>query len=216
MTNARSARAWFLAAAQGRGARREALRRRLHQRAGGRGFGIAPENMFVFWDWVGGRYSLWSSIGLPIALARRLRPLRGDARRRARDGRALPHRAARAEHADVLGLLGVWYSNFLGADTHAVLPYEQHLHRFPAYLQQLDMESNGKRVDRDGAPVRRAAPGPIVWGEPGTNGQHAFYQLLHQGTRAGAVRLPGRPESPIRSAITTGCCWPTASRRPRR
>ena len=127
-----------------------------------------------------------------------------------------PRRSSRTSPI-VLGLLGVWYSSVLGADSHAVLPYEQHLQRFPAYLQQLEMESNGKRVDRGGARRRRARPSPIVWGEPGTNGQHAFYQLLHQGTRLVLDAISSSASSrTIRSAIITACWSPTASRRPRR
>jgi glucose-6-phosphate isomerase len=138
--------------------------------------------MFVFWDWVGGRYSLWSSIGLPIALAvgyGHFAQLLDGAHEMDEHFRTAPL----AQNAPILlGLLGVWYSSVLGADSHAVLPYEQRLQRLPAYLQQLEMESNGKRVDRQGRVVKQQTA-PIVWGEPGTNGQHAFYQLLHQGTR---------------------------------
>jgi glucose-6-phosphate isomerase len=145
-------------------------------------FGIDPGNMFEFWDWVGGRYSYPSAIGLSLMLAigpdRFAELLAGfhlmDTHfRTAPFERNLPV---------LLGLLGVWYSNFFGAETHAVLPYSQYLQRFPAYLQQLDMESNGKSVTLDGAPVG-VDTGPVVWGQPGTNGQHAFYQLIHQGTR---------------------------------
>ena len=138
--------------------------------------------MFVFWDWVGGRYSLWSSIGLPIALAvgfGHFEQILDGAHEMDEHFRTAP---LEQNAPIVLGLLGVWYSSVLGADSHAVLPYEQHLQRLPAYLQQLEMESNGKRVDRDGRVVDFQTS-PIVWGEPGTNGQHAFYQLLHQGTR---------------------------------
>jgi glucose-6-phosphate isomerase len=138
--------------------------------------------MFVFWDWVGGRYSLWSSIGLPIALAigfAHFEALLQGAFDVDEHFRTTP---IEGNIPMLLGLLGVWYTDFFDADTHAVLPYDQYLRRFAAYLQQLDMESNGKRVDRDGTPVD-VPTGPIVWGEPGTNGQHAFYQLIHQGTR---------------------------------
>jgi glucose-6-phosphate isomerase len=148
-----------------------------------RKFGIDTDNMFAFWDWVGGRYSLWSAIGLPIALLvgidRFEEMLAG--------GHAMDEhfRVAPMERnvPVVLGMLGVWYANFLGAATHAILPYDQYLSRFAAYFQQGDMESNGKRVDREGRFIEDYTTGPIVWGEPGTNGQHAFYQLLHQGTR---------------------------------
>jgi glucose-6-phosphate isomerase len=145
-------------------------------------FGINPLNVFEFWDWVGGRYSLWSAIGLPIALfvgMDKFEELLGGAY--AMDGHF------RSSPLDnnipvLMGLLGIWYGNFFGVGSNAVFPYDQYLHRFPAYLQQLDMESNGKRVDRDGNEVDYDT-GMVVWGEPGTNGQHAFYQLIHQGTR---------------------------------
>jgi glucose-6-phosphate isomerase len=138
--------------------------------------------MFVFWDWVGGRYSLWSSIGLPVSIAMgygHFEQLLDGAHEMDEHFRTAP---LERNVPIVLGLLGVWYSSVLGADSHAVLPYEQRLLRLPAYLQQLEMESNGKRVDRAGRAVDFHTS-PIVWGEPGTNGQHAFYQLLHQGTR---------------------------------
>jgi glucose-6-phosphate isomerase len=138
--------------------------------------------MFGFWDWVGGRYSLWSSIGLPIALAVGskgfLELLEGA---RAMDEHFLTAPLERNGPV-IMGLLGVWYGNFWGARSQAILPYDQHLHRFPAYLQQADMESNGKRVDSQGREISTYATGPVVFGEPGTNGQHAFYQLIHQGT----------------------------------
>jgi glucose-6-phosphate isomerase len=144
-------------------------------------FGIDPANMFGFWDWVGGRYSLWSAIGLPIALAvgfERFEELLDGAFAMDEHFRNSP---LERNIPVLLGLAGIWNHNFLGAASHAVLPYDQHLHRFPAYLQQGDMESNGKSVSRDGERVDYAT-GPIIWGEPGTNGQHAFYQLIHQGT----------------------------------
>lgn len=145
-------------------------------------FGIDTANMFGFWDWVGGRYSMDSAIGLSLMLA-----IGPDA-----FGEMLAGFRAMDEHFRtapfqknlpvLLGLLGIWYNNFFGAESHAVLPYDQYLRRFPAYLQQLDMESNGKRVTRSGVSVPYQT-GPIIWGEPGTNGQHAFYQLIHQGTK---------------------------------
>jgi glucose-6-phosphate isomerase len=144
-------------------------------------FGIDTQNMFGFWDWVGGRYSLWSAIGLSIALyvgMDRFEEMLAGAHdmdehfRHAKFGANMPV---------IMALVGIWQRNFCKAASNAVLPYDQYLSRFPAYLQQLDMESNGKRVDKDGAPVDYAT-GPIIWGEPGTNGQHAFYQLIHQGT----------------------------------
>jgi len=145
-------------------------------------FGINVNNMFEFWDWVGGRYSLWSVIGLPVALVigmENFEELLAGAHDIDRHFRETPFRY---NIPVIMGLLGVWYHNFFGAASHAILPYDQYLHRFAAYFQQADMESNGKSVNRDGQPVDYAT-GPIIWGEPGTNGQHAFYQLIHQGTR---------------------------------
>ena len=145
-------------------------------------FGIDTANMFEFWDWVGGRYSYESAIGLSLMVA-----IGPEHFREMLDGfHAMDEHFRTAPFEQnlpvMLGLLGVWYNNFLGAQTHAVLPYDQYLWRFSAYLQQLDMESNGKRVDLDGNPVE-VQTGPIVWGQPGTNGQHAYYQLIHQGTK---------------------------------
>jgi glucose-6-phosphate isomerase len=182
MANGRSAREWFLARATDEAAVARHFVAISTNEAEVRQFGIAPENMFVFWDWVGGRYSLWSSIGLPIALAvgyGRFEQLLDGAHEMDEHFRTAP---IEQNVPITLGLLGVWYASVLGAESHAVLPYEQYLHRLPAYLQQLDMESNGKRVDREGRPVA-GHTAAVVWGEPGTNGQHAFYQLLHQGTR---------------------------------
>jgi glucose-6-phosphate isomerase len=146
-------------------------------------FGIDPQNMFAFWDWVGGRYSLWSAIGLPIAVVVGM----DGFEELLSGGHAMDEHfrtAPMEKNAPVLlAMLGIWYSNFLGAATHAILPYDQSLSRFAAYFQQGDMESNGKRVTREGQFIDDYTTGPIVWGEPGTNGQHAFYQLLHQGTR---------------------------------
>ena len=148
-----------------------------------RKFGIDTDNMFAFWDWVGGRYSLWSAIGLPIELMVGA----DDFEAMLAGGHAMDEhfRSAPLEKnvPVILGMLGVWYMNFFGAQTHAILPYDQYLSRFAAYFQQGDMESNGKRVDRKGRFIEDYTTGPIVWGEPGTNGQHAFYQLIHQGTR---------------------------------
>jgi glucose-6-phosphate isomerase len=145
-------------------------------------FGIEPEAMFGFWDWVGGRYSLESAVGLSLMLSvgpEHFRELLAGSRAMDEHFRSAP---AQQNLPVLLGLLGVWYANFWGAETLAVLPYDQYLVHFPDYLQQLDMESNGKRVDREGRPLDYAS-GPVVWGQPGTNGQHAFFQLLHQGTR---------------------------------
>lgn len=144
-------------------------------------FGIDPKNMFVFWDWVGGRYSLWSAVGLSICLSigyENFETLLAGAHEADMHFRHAPFNH---NIPVIMALLGIWYSEFFSADTHAVLPYDQYLHRFPAFLQQLDMESNGKSVDRNGKRVNYNT-GPVVWGEPGTNGQHAFFQLLHQGT----------------------------------
>jgi len=146
------------------------------------GFGIDSANMFEFWDWVGGRYSLWSAIGMSIALN-----IGFDNFIHLLSGAHWMDNHFKTADLDknvpvILALLGVWYSNFFGAETHALLPYDQYLHRFAAYFQQGDMESNGKYVTRQGEKVNYST-GPIVWGEPGTNGQHAFYQLIHQGTR---------------------------------
>ena len=186
MLNARSAREWFLARVGASVGVESAIARHFvavsTNEAEVRRFGINPANMFVFWDWVGGRYSLWSSIGLPIAIAAgfgRFEQLLQGACEIDEHFRTAP---LEDNVPITLGLLGIWYADFLGAETQAVLPYDQYLQRLPAYLQQLDMESNGKRVDRNGRLVE-VPTGPIVWGEPGTNGQHAFYQLIHQGTR---------------------------------
>jgi len=181
LTNARHARQW-LAAALGEeavGRHFVAVSTNAEEVAA---FGIDTANMFGFWDWVGGRYSVDSAIGLSLALSI------GPARfRQFLDGFHTidEHFRNTPLHLNapvIMGMLGIWYSNVLGAQTKAVLPYAQEMRRFPAYLQQLDMESNGKSVRLDGEPVSTTT-GPIVWGEPGTNGQHAFYQLLHQGTR---------------------------------
>jgi glucose-6-phosphate isomerase len=182
LVNARSAREWLLAGARGD---KKAIARHFvaisTNREAVQAFGIDPENMFEFWDWVGGRYSLWSAVGLAIALAvgmERFEELLEGAFevdehfRTAPFSRNLPV---------IMGLLGVWYGNFLGAESYAILPYDQSLRYFPDHLQQLDMESNGKRVDLSGKPVTYAT-GPIVWGQVGTLSQHSFFQLLHQGT----------------------------------
>jgi glucose-6-phosphate isomerase len=146
-------------------------------------FGIDTDNMFAFWDWVGGRYSLWSAIGLSIELvigADNFEELLAGGHDMDEHFRTAP---LHENLPVILGMLGVWYHNFFGAETHAILPYDQYMHRFSAYFQQGDMESNGKSVDRQGHRISDYSTGPIIWGEPGTNGQHAFYQLIHQGTR---------------------------------
>ncbi len=181
LTNARAARDWCVAALGSEAAVEHhfvAVSTNARQVAD---FGIDPAHMFGFWDWVGGRYSVDSAIGLSLVLAigaERFREMLAGFRAMDEHFRSAPFER---NMPVLLGLLGIWYADFLGAQTHAVLPYDQYLARLPAYLQQLDMESNGKRVDRQGVPVD-VATGPIVWGEPGTNGQHAFFQLLHQGT----------------------------------
>ena len=182
MTNAGAARRWLVGGLGDDSAVARHFVAASTNRAAVVGFGIAPDNMFEFRDWVGGRYSLWSAIGLPIAIAvgmTRFRELLAGAH--AMD---LHFRDAPLDRnvPVTLALLGLWYVNFFGAETHAVLAYDQRLDRFAAHLQQLDMESNGKRVTLDSTVVDHAT-GPVVWGEPGTNGQHAFFQLLHQGTR---------------------------------
>jgi glucose-6-phosphate isomerase len=182
MANAHSARDWFLAS----GAKETDVAKHFAALStnseGVAKFGIDTKNMFEFWDWVGGRYSLWSAIGLSIALSigfENFTELLAGAH--AMDEH---FRTAELEQSlpATLALIGIWYNNFFDAETNAILPYDQYMHRFAAYFQQGDMESNGKHVDRNGNPVDYST-GPIIWGEPGTNGQHAFYQLIHQGTK---------------------------------
>ncbi len=144
-------------------------------------FGIDPANMFEFWDWVGGRYSLWSAIGLPIAICIGMDDFEAFLEGAHEMDRHFVEAPMEENLPVILALMGIWYSNFVGVDTHTILPYDQYLHRFTAYFQQGDMESNGKRVNREGQFIDYET-GPIIWGEPGTNGQHAFYQLIHQGT----------------------------------
>jgi len=182
MTNAHTARQWFLEKAKDEKAIALHFAALSTNEAEVTRFGIDPENMFIFWDWVGGRYSLWGAIGLPIALTigyGNFEQLLKGAYASDRHFRTAP---LDKNIPVIMALLGIWYINFYGYDAHAILPYDQYLHRFPAYLQQADMESNGKSVGRDGLTVNYAT-GPLIWGEAGTNGQHAFYQLLHQGTK---------------------------------
>jgi len=182
MANAHSARDWFIKS----GGKDEDVAKHfaaLSTNADGVGkFGIDTKNMFEFWDWVGGRYSLWSAIGLSIVLSigfENFTELLAGAH-------AMDNHFKTAEPEQnlptILALVGIWYNNFFEAETNAILPYDQYMHRFAAYFQQGDMESNGKHVDRNGNNVEYST-GPIIWGEPGTNGQHAFYQLIHQGTK---------------------------------
>ncbi len=183
ITNATSARSWLL---KGLGGDEKAVAKHFVALSTNTekvaGFGIDVDNMFEFWDWVGGRYSYDSAIGLSLMIA-----IGPDRFREMLDGFRIVDEHFRNAPAEdnaplLMGLLGVWYGNFLDAQSHAVLPYSHYLSKFTAYLQQLDMESNGKSVDRDGRPVQWQT-GPVVWGTPGTNGQHAYYQLIHQGTK---------------------------------
>jgi glucose-6-phosphate isomerase len=183
LMNAHSARAWLVDKAKDEAAVAKHFVAVSTATAEVKKFGIDTENMFEFWDWVGGRYSLWSAIGLPIACMigmDRFEELLSGGHAMDEHFKSAP---LERNAPVILGLLGVWYANFFGAETHAILPYDQYMHRFPAYFQQGDMESNGKRVNRQGEPIADYTTGPILWGEPGTNGQHAFYQLIHLGTR---------------------------------
>ncbi|MBX2945420.1 MAG: glucose-6-phosphate isomerase [Cyclobacteriaceae bacterium] len=182
MTNAESARQWFMEKTGGKGAVEKHFVAVSTNKKAVTEFGIDPANMFVFWDWVGGRYSLWSSIGLSISCT-----IGYDNFVKLLEGAHEMDNHFRTETFEknipvILGLLSIWYNNFFGAASEAILPYDQYLHRFAAYFQQGNMESNGKSIDRAGQPVNYQT-GPIIWGEPGTNGQHAFYQLIHQGTK---------------------------------
>ena len=182
MTNAHTARTWFLETAQDEAHIAKHFVAMSTNTELVAAFGIDPENMFEFWDWVGGRYSLWSAIGLSIAIAigmDNFEALLAGAHRVDEHFRATPFER---NIPVTMALLGVWYNNFFDAQSHAILPYDEYLSRFPAYFQQGDMESNGKGVDKAGQAVDYST-GPIIWGEPGTNGQHAFYQLIHQGTK---------------------------------
>ncbi|MCX2497824.1 glucose-6-phosphate isomerase [Plesiomonas shigelloides] len=182
MTNALSAREWFLQSAHEQAHVAKHFAALSTNASAVAAFGIDTANMFEFWDWVGGRYSLWSAIGLSIALS-----IGFDNFEQLLSGaHAMDRHFAETELSHnlpvLLALIGLWYNNFYGVETEAILPYDQYMHRFAAYFQQGNMESNGKYVDRNGQPVDYQT-GPIIWGEPGTNGQHAFYQLIHQGTK---------------------------------
>ena len=182
MTNAESAKKWFLEKSNSKGDVAKHFVAVSTNTKAVTEFGIAPENMFVFWDWVGGRYSLWSSIGLSIVCTigyeNFVELLEGA---HAMDDH-FKNEPFEKNIPVQLALIGIWYVNFFDASSEAILPYDQYLHRFAAYFQQGNMESNGKSVDRSGSPVLYNT-GPVIWGEPGTNGQHAFYQLIHQGTK---------------------------------
>jgi glucose-6-phosphate isomerase len=183
MTNAQTAREWFLAAAKDEAAIARHFAAMSTNTAAVAKFGIDPKNMFEFWDWVGGRYSLWSAIGLSIALYLGMdnyEALLGGAHAVDDHFRTTPFEK---NVPVIMGLLGIWYNNFFDAQSHAILPYDQYLLHFPSYFQQGDMESNGKGVTREGERIQGYSTGPIIWGQPGTNGQHAFYQLIHQGTK---------------------------------
>lgn len=208
MTNARTAREWFLQHAPESAVSQHFVAVSTNAAAVAE-FGIDTSNMFGFWDWVGGRYSLWSAIGLPIALAvgmDNFRALLAGAHAMDEHFRSTPWRK---NLPVILGLLGVWYRNFFGASNHAVLPYDHSLRLLPQYLQQADMESNGKRTRRDGSEVAQDT-GAIIWGAPGTNGQHAFFQLLHQGTELipSDFILPAQTHHPLgehHKILTANC-----------
>ncbi|HNP16885.1 MAG TPA: glucose-6-phosphate isomerase [Fulvivirga sp.] len=182
MTNAHSARRWFLE----NGGYEESVKKHFVALSTNseavKAFGIDTNNMFEFWDWVGGRYSLWSAIGLSIACTIGYK----NFERLLEGAHAMDNHFKNEPFKNnipvTLATLGIWYNNFFKAESHALLPYDQYMHRFAAYFQQGDMESNGKQIDRNGKPISYQT-GPIIWGEPGTNGQHAFYQLIHQGTK---------------------------------
>jgi glucose-6-phosphate isomerase len=182
MTNAESARAWFLEKTKSEAAIAKHFVAVSTNTAEVTKFGIDPTNMFVFWDWVGGRYSLWSSIGLSIACTIGYANFEKLLEGAHRADEHFKNERFEKNIPVLLALIGIWYNNFFGAASEAILPYDQYLHRFAAYFQQGNMESNGKSVDRNGEAVGYQT-GPIIWGEPGTNGQHAFYQLIHQGTK---------------------------------
>lgn len=182
MANAFTARAWFLDAAQDESAISKHFVALSTNKSQVEKFGIDSSNMFAFWDWVGGRYSLWSAIGLSISLSIGYDNFEALLEGAHDMDNHLAYTPLEKNAPVILALLGIWYINFWNAPTHAILPYDQYMHRFAAYFQQGDMESNGKSVDRAGNHVNYAT-GPVIWGEPGTNGQHAFYQLIHQGTQ---------------------------------
>ncbi|CAJ1055789.1 glucose-6-phosphate isomerase-like [Xyrichtys novacula] len=202
ITNAESAKEWLLQSANDKSAVAKHFVALSTNSVKVQDFGIDPENMFEFWDWVGGRYSLWSAIGLSIALHvgfENFEQLLSGAHWMDNHFRSAP---LQQNVPVLLALLGIWYVNFFQAETHAMLPYDQYMHRFAAYFQQGDMESNGKYITKDGSRVNYHT-GPIVWGEPGTNGQHAFYQLIHQGTRMipADFLIPAQSQHPIRNNL---------------
>jgi glucose-6-phosphate isomerase len=182
MTNAETAKSWFLSKAGNESFVKNHFAALSTNAQAVTSFGIDTRNMFEFWDWVGGRYSLWSAIGLSIACGIGFT----NFEKLLEGAHAMDRHFAETSFDKnipvILALIGIWYNNFFGAETEAILPYDQYMHRFAAYFQQGNMESNGKYVDRNGQPVDYQT-GPVIWGEPGTNGQHAFYQLIHQGTK---------------------------------
>jgi glucose-6-phosphate isomerase len=182
MTNAHSAREWFLQSGAAEADIAKHFAALSTNAKDVSAFGIDTENMFEFWDWVGGRYSLWSAIGLPIALSLGFENFKELLAGAHASDQHFQNTEFESNVPVIMALLGIWYINFFDAETQAILPYDQYMHRFAAYFQQGDMESNGKHVDRNGNEVTYET-GPVIWGEPGTNGQHAFYQLIHQGTR---------------------------------
>jgi glucose-6-phosphate isomerase len=207
LTNARTVRAWLAKAVAERAGSHFAAVTANAQAA--RAFGISNERIFEFWDWVGGRYSLWSAVGLPIAIAAGMDRFEAMCE----GARSMDEHFSKAPFERnmpvILALLGVWYGDFHGAATHAVLPYDMRLKRLPDYLQQLEMESNGKRVTREGEPVDYATC-PVVWGAPGTNGQHAFFQMLHQGTQLVSTDFiaccrPDHPYAEHHSILLANC-----------
>lgn len=181
MTNAHTARDWFLKSAKDEKYVAKHFVALSTNEEGVKDFGIDSENMFVFWDWVGGRYSIWSSIGLSIALTIGYDNFEKLLKGAESTDQHFQNTDFKENIPVIMALVGIWYTNFFGSETEAIFPYDQYMHRFPAYFQQGNMESNGKHVDRNGKVVTYST-GPVVWGEPGTNGQHAFYQLVHQGT----------------------------------
>ncbi len=212
MTNAHTARSWFLGKAKDEAAVARHFVALSTNAKAVEAFGIDPANMFEFWDWVGGRYSLWSAIGLPIACVIGFKNFE-----KLLDGAHSMDEHFRHSPFDrnipmILALIGLWNTNFLGATSEAILPYDQYMHRFAAYFQQGNMESNGKYVTRDGQKVNYTT-GPIIWGEPGTNGQHAFYQLIHQGRTWSPAISSLRPIRITRSAIIIRSSSPTSLHR---
>ncbi|CAL8235578.1 unnamed protein product, partial [Boreogadus saida] len=202
ITNAESAKEWFLEHAKDKSAVAKHFVALSTNGPKVKDFGIDTENMFEFWDWVGGRFSLWSAIGMSIALH-----IGFDNFEKLLSGAHWMDNHFRTAPLDqnapvLLALLGIWYINFFHAETHAILPYDQYMHRFTAYFQQGDMESNGKYITNQGTRVNYHT-GPIVWGEPGTNGQHAFYQLIHQGTRMvpADFLIPSQSQHPVRDCL---------------